>query len=106
MLLSSDYLETMPNANDPFYPGGRFGPDTFRGIQEWVRFEDIDGRQCVATVKRQVANRYRPDGSYMIWYNPADKTKATVIGPMYWVGWMVFCLGLAISAIYFATKAV
>lgn len=104
VLLSSDYKNTMPNPNDPYTPGARFGPDSFRGIKESVRFRDIDGNICTATIKRQVANRYKPDGSYGIWYDPADTSKATLIGPGYWLGWMAACFGLAIGAVDLLTK--
>ncbi|NKJ43219.1 MULTISPECIES: DUF3592 domain-containing protein [unclassified Novosphingobium] len=82
----------------------RDGDDT-RYIEDEIRFRDSDGIERRALVHRWVHRGWKPSGAYTVWYDPADPTRATVLGPFTWGAWAVLSLLLLCIALH-AVKVV
>ena len=88
--LWSDYSE-LEQSDDRWGWGTRRGwhpftdGDESRTIESTVAFEDASGERHRAQVRRYVRRGRRPDGAFVIWYDPSDPTRATSFGPLYWL---------------------
>lgn len=72
-----------------------------RMIEDEIRFTDAGGTDRVATVRRRVIAGWRPDGLFIIWYDPAHPERVTAFGPFYWLAMALFwCGALALLFIY------
>lgn len=77
----------------------RDGEDT-RYIEDEIRFRDRDGIERRALVHRWVHRGWKPAGAYTVWYDPADPSRATVLGPFTWAAWAVLLLVLFFGALH------